>query len=65
MSNNNLITINKIISHIKELIEFDCDVKLYGSYATGSSLLLSDIDIVIIPNKEIFTNFLKNNDSII
>ena len=63
MSDNNLITINKIISHIKELIEFDCDVKLYGSYATGSSLLWSDIDIVIIPNKEIFTNFSKNNDS--
>ena len=60
---NNLITINKIISHINELIEFECDVKLYGSYATGSALLWSDIDIVIIPNKEIFSNFSKNNDS--
>ena len=59
MSDNNLITINKIISHIKELIEFDCDVKLYGSYATGSSLLWSDIDIVIIQIKKFSQIFQK------
>ena len=28
---NNLITINKILSHINKLIKFEYDVKLYGS----------------------------------
>ena len=48
---NRIQEINKMINILKELIEINVDVKLYGSYATQTSLSWSEVDILIIPNE--------------
>ncbi len=54
--------INKIINYLKETIEIDVEIKLYGSYAYESSLIWSSVDLLIIPKKESFLNYNNNNN---
>ena len=51
--------INKMINNFKEKIESEVDIKLYGSYATETSLPWSEVDLLIIPNKD--PNYIKEN----
>jgi len=51
--------INKMINILKEIIEIDVDIKLYGSYATQTSLTWSEVDLLIIPSKD--PNYLNEN----
>ena len=51
--------INKMINILKEIIEINVDIKLYGSYATKTSLSWSEVDILIIPNNN--PNYINDN----
>jgi hypothetical protein len=51
--------INKMINKLKELIEIDVDIKLYGSYETKTSLSWSEVDLLIIPSKD--PNYINEN----
>ena len=51
--------INKMINILKEIIEIDVDIKLYGSYATQTSLSWSEVDLLIIPSKD--PNYINDN----
>ena len=42
--------INKMINILKEIIDINVDIKLYGSYATQTSMIWSEVDLLIIPN---------------
>jgi predicted nucleotidyltransferase len=42
--------INKTITMLKKLLEIEAEIKLYGSYATKTSLVWSEVDLLIIPN---------------
>ena len=59
--------INKMINMLKGMIDIDVEIKLYGSYATKSSLSWSEVDLLIIPSKNpnyvdenFYMNFIKN-----
>ena len=51
---NRIQEINKTINILKKLLDIEADVKLYGSYATKTSLIWSEVDLLIIPNMEEF-----------
>ena len=51
--------INKMINILKEIIDINVDIKLYGSYATKTSLSWSEVDILIIPNNN--PNYINDN----
>ena len=51
--------INKMINTLKRIIEIDVDIKLYGSYATKTSLSWSEVDLLIIPNND--QNYMNDN----
>ena len=51
--------IYKMINYLKEIIEIDVDIRLYGSYATQTSLTWSEVDLLIIINK--YPNFINEN----
>ena len=51
--------ITKMINTLKELIEINVDIKLYGSYATKTSLAWSEVDLLIMPNKD--PNYINEN----
>ena len=59
--------INKMINMLKEMIDIEVEIKLYGSYATKTSLSWSEVDLLIIPSKNpkyvdenFYMNFIKN-----
>ncbi len=56
---NRIPEINKMINNLKDLIEIDVDIKLYGSYAAQTSLSWSEVDILIIPSKD--PNYINEN----
>lgn len=52
---------------LKEMIDIEVEIKLYGSYATKTSLSWSEVDLLIIPSKNpkyvdenFYMNFIKN-----
>ena len=59
--------INKTIAMLKKLLDIEAEIKLYGSYATKTSLLWSEVDLLIIPNMSnlnfsetnIYSNFIQ------
>ena len=59
--------INKTIAMLKKLLDIEAEIKLYGSYATKTSLLWSEVDLLIIPNmsnlnfseSNIYSNFIQ------
>ena len=52
--------INKAITMLKKLLDIEAEIKLYGSYATKTSLLWSEVDLLIIPNMDDL-NFSETN----
>ena len=56
---NRIQEINKMINLLKEIIEIDVEIKLYGSYATQTSLTWSEVDLLIILTKD--PNYLNDN----
>ena len=56
---NRIQEINKMINKLKELIEIEVDIKLYGSYETKTSLSWSEVDLLIIPSKD--PNYINEN----
>ena len=48
-----------MINTLKRIIEIDVDIKLYGSYATKTSLSWSEVDLLIIPNND--QNYMNDN----
>ena len=62
---NRIQEINKMINFLKEIIEIDVDIKLYGSYATQTSLSWSEVDLLIIPSENtnldnFYISFIQN-----
>ena len=53
--------IYKMINYLKEIIEIDVDIRLYGSYSTQTSLAWSEVDLLIILNK--YPNFINVNEN--
>ena len=51
--------IYKMINFLKKKIEIDVDIKLYGSYATQTSLTWSEVDLLIILNN--YPNYMNDN----
>lgn len=45
--------INKIINILKDNIDISVEIKLFGSYATFTSLVWSEVDLLIIPNTDL------------
>ena len=64
---NRIQEINKTLTILKKIIDIEADIKLYGSYATKTSLLWSEVDLLIIPNmgeincseNNIYANFIQ------
>ena len=54
--------INKTINLLKKVLDIDAEIKLYGSYATMTSLIWSEVDLLIIPSMEDF-NFSEGNNA--
>ena len=52
--------INKTITMLKKILEIEAEIKLYGSYATKTSLIWSEVDLLIIPNMNDL-NFSESN----
>ncbi len=48
---NRIQEIKNMINYLKNLIEIEVDIKLYGSYASKTSLFWSEVDLLIIPNR--------------
>ena len=47
---NRIQEINKMLTILKKLLDIEAEIKLYGSYATKTSLIWSEIDLLIIPS---------------
>jgi hypothetical protein len=64
---NRIQEINKTLTILKKIIDIEAEIKLYGSYATKTSLLWSEVDLLIIPNmgeincseNNIYANFIQ------
>ena len=57
---NRIQEINKMLTILKKLLDIEAEIKLYGSYATKTSLIWSEIDLLIIPSVNDL-NFSENN----
>ena len=57
---NRIQEINKMLTILKKLLDIEAEIKLYGSYATKTSLIWSEIDLLIIPSMNDL-NFSENN----
>ena len=53
--------INKTINYLKKLLDIEAEIKLYGSYATKTSLIWSEVDLLIIPSIDDL-NFSEGNN---
>ena len=53
--------INKTINLLKKLLDVEAEIKLYGSYATKTSLIWSEVDLLIVPNFDEI-NYAENNN---
>ena len=54
--------VNKMINILRKIIDIDTEIKLYGSYETKTSLIWSEVDILIIPGKDILNNYRNENN---
>ena len=54
--------INKMIILLKKMLDSESEIRLYGSYETKTSLIWSEVDILIIPGKEIINNYRTENN---
>ena len=54
--------VNKMINILRKIIDIDTEIKLYGSYETKTSLIWSEVDILIIPGKDIINNYRNENN---
>ena len=57
---NRIQEINKMLTILKKLLDIEAEIKLYGSYATKTSLIWSEIDLLIIPSVNDL-NYSENN----
>ena len=53
--------ISKTLNILKKLLDIEAEIKLYGSYATKTSLIWSEVDLLIIPSMEDL-NFSEGNN---
>ena len=44
--------INKTLNLLKKVLDIEAEIKLYGSYATMTSLIWSEVDLLIIPSMD-------------
>ena len=57
----NIQEINKTLNLLKKILDIEAEIKLYGSYATKTSLIWSEVDLLIIPSMDDL-NFSEGNN---